>query len=106
MYKVSSNALYRFVAHLYDPKSHTWMAPASLIPAGNTEGESHSCSIRHTIYQLLFSWERKFIVHLLTELNSSLFVNNEKKKYRFVLINTPRQGQKGGSEAGNGKREV
>lgn len=106
MYKLSSNALHGLLAQLYDPKSHTWMAPASLIPAGNTEGESRSCSIRHTIYQLLFSWERKFIMHLLTELNSSLFVNNEKKKYCFALRNRPRKEQKGGSEAGNGKREV
>lgn len=61
--------------HLCDPQSHTWMPPASFIPAGNTEGESRSCSIRHTVYQLLFSWEQKLSVHLLTDLSTNLFVN-------------------------------
>lgn len=49
-----------------------------------------------------FPGKAKLSMHLLTGLNTNLFVNNgRKKKSRFALRNRPRQGQKGCSEAGN-----
>lgn len=44
-------------------------------------------------------------MHLLADLDTNFFVNNERKKYRFALRNRSRQGRKGGSEAGDGERE-
>lgn len=80
--------------HLYDPRSHTCVPPVSFIPSGNTEGESYSCSIRHALCQLLFSWEQKLSVRLLTDSNTNIFVNNEREKISFCSENQSKAGMK------------